>query len=136
MKNPAMTEIYEITMREYNKVGLRSTRFMESWEYSVKKSHGHVVVQYSRSKLEKELADRNTVIELDKCKGDDMGIYLAEMLSYDEERNRAKLKLLGNSLPKNDIIVEGPPLCSKKFFQRFWRKYLGKFGDMETVLMK
>ncbi|MBR1939666.1 hypothetical protein IJ847_02950 [Candidatus Saccharibacteria bacterium] len=136
MNRQMMAEIYEITMAEYNKVLLGRTRFMESWEYSVKKKTRSVVVRLSKEEVKREAKKPGGAV-LDKCKArdKDMSLCLAEILSYDAERNTAKMRLISRDSEINNLIVVGAPLCSQAFFQRFWNKHLRKYGDMKTALM-
>ena len=140
MANAAMTAIYEIVMDEYNKVSLKGTQFYESWEFSVKQRRfgsPNVIVRYSKTALKRMLANGEKVINLEECKIDgDMGVYKAELIQYDSERNQGTMRLLSNDPEINDTIVKGTPLCSEKFFRNFWRKKLRKFGDMNDVLMR
>ena len=140
MTSNAMLKIYEIVLNEYNKVGLKGTQFYESWEFSVKKRrHGstNVIVRYSKTALKQQLKGDDRVIELENCKlNGDMGVYKAELLDYDNERNQGRMRLISNDPEIRDTIVHGSPLCSEKFFQGFWRKKLRKYGDMNDVLMR
>ncbi len=140
MANAAMTAIYEIVMDEYNKVSLKGTQFYESWEFSVKQRRfgsSNVIVRYSKTALKQLLNANERAIDLESCKIDgDMGVYKAELIQYDSERNQGTMRLLSNDPEINDTIVKGTPLCSEKFFRNFWRKKLRKFGDMNDVLMR
>ena len=142
-------EIFGIVMEEYNKVRIRNTLFFETWENSI--TGGiinhirkllrkgpvlcRVVVQLSEEDLLREKGESINAINLDACKSGSMGVYLAQMLSYDSNRNNAKMRLMSRNPTINNTIIHGSPLCSEKFFAKFWKKHLSKFGDMEDVLM-
>ncbi len=150
MTKDVKIEIYRIVMEAYNKVSLHNTLFFESWENSI--SGGvvnrvrkllrmepvlcRVVVAFSKEALLNEKSKSINVISLDRCKSGDVGVYLAQMLSYDSERNNARMRLLSNDATIAGTIIQGSPLCSEKFFAKFWQKHLKKFGEMNAVLMK
>ncbi len=128
-----MSEIDGIVMKKYDEERAGFSRFMLSWENSITERTSHVVVRFSRSKMERALQDTGSTIMLEDCKGDDMGVYLAEVSSYDSARNIARMKLVGRPEFQKKTLV-GCPLCSKRFFLRFWRKNLRKYGDMDNAL--
>ena len=150
MAKDVKVEIHDIVMREYNKVGMRNTLFFETWENSItggvsnhirKLLHKEptlcrVIVQFSREALLRKKKESVNVIRLDDCKQGELGIYLAQMLSYDSERNNARMRLISRDDMLNGTIIQGSPLCTEKFFAAFWKKHLTQFGEMEDVLMK
>ena len=134
-KAKKMAEIDGIVMKKYNGESAGFSRFMISWENSVTKKTREAVVRFSRSAVERALQEPGNTVELEKCKGgSDMGVYLVEITSYDEARNLARMRLIGSKPEFQKKVLVGCPLCSKKFFERFWSKNLSKYGDMVAAL--